>query len=75
MCGDAYEMVSTRAVDVITVMVAAISRNGVPENLSSKNGPELIHSAIQDWMEKVLIKTIYITPGSPWENGHIDKQP
>ena len=75
MCGDAYEMVSTRAVDVITVMEAAISRNGVPENLSGKNGPELIHSAIQDWMEKVLIKTIYITPGSPRENGHIDKQP
>ena len=63
---------SIRAVDVITVLEAAIARYGAPEHLRSDNGPEFIAYAIQDWMEKASIKTIYITPGSPWENGHIE---
>jgi hypothetical protein len=63
---------SIRAVDVITVLEAAIARYGAPEHLRSDNGPELIAYAIQDWVEKASIKTIYITPGSPWENGHIE---
>ena len=63
---------SIRAVDVITVLEAAIARYGAPEHIRSDNGPEFIAYAIQDWMEKAAIKTIYITPGSPWENGHIE---
>ena len=54
------------------VLEAAIARYGAPEHLRSDNGPEFIAYAIQDWMEKASIKTIYITPGSPWENGHIE---
>jgi len=63
---------SIRAVDVITVLEAAIARYGAPEHLRSDNGPEFIAYAIKDWMERARIKTIYITPGSPWENGHIE---
>lgn len=63
---------SIRAVDVITVLEAAIARYGAPEHLRSDNGPEFIAYAIQDWMEQAAIKTLYITPGSPWENGHIE---
>jgi transposase InsO family protein len=63
---------SIRAVDVITVLEAAIARYGAPEHIRSDNGPEFIAYAIQDWLEKATIKTIYITPGSPWENGHIE---
>ena len=40
--------------------------------IRSDNWPEFIAYAIQDWMEKAFIKTIYITPGSPWENGHME---
>ncbi len=58
---------SIRAVDVITVPEAAIARYGAPEHLRSDNGPEFIAYAIQDWLEKASIKTIYITPGRPWE--------
>jgi transposase InsO family protein len=61
-----------RAVDVITVLEAAIARYGAPEHLRSDNGPEFIAYAIQDWMEKASIKTLYIRPGAPWENGHIE---
>lgn len=63
---------SIRAVDAITVIEAAIERYGAPENLRSDNGPEFIAYAIQDWLKERQIKTLYIKPGSPWENGHIE---
>jgi putative transposase len=63
---------SIRAVDVITVLEAAIARYGAPEHLRSDNGPEFIAYAIQDWLAAAGIKTLYIKPGSPWENGHIE---
>jgi len=63
---------SIRAVDVITVVEAAFARYGVPEHLRSDNGPEFIAYAIQDWLREKNVKTIYITPGSPWENAYIE---
>ena len=63
---------SIRAVDVITVVEAAFQRYGKPQHLRSDNGPEFIAYAIQDWLKENEIKTIYIKPGSPWENGHIE---
>ncbi len=63
---------SIRAVDAITVIEAAIARYGAPQHLRSNNGPEFIACAIQDWFRERQIKTLYIKPGSPWENGHIE---
>ena len=63
---------SIRAVDVITVVEAAMARYGVPTHLRSDNGPEFIAYAIQDWLRDKNVKTIYITPGSPWENPYIE---
>ena len=63
---------SIRAVDVITVVEAAIARYGVPGHLRSDNGPEFIAACMQDWLKAQEIKTLYIKPGSPWENGHIE---
>lgn len=63
---------SIRAVDVITVVEAAFERYGRPQHLRSDNGPEFIAKAVQDWLGEAGIGTLYITPGSPWENGHIE---
>ena len=63
---------SIRAVDVITIVEAAMARYGVPTHLRSDNGPEFIAYAIQDWLRDKNVKTIYITPGSPWENAYIE---
>jgi putative transposase len=63
---------SIRAVDVITVVEAAFERYGRPRHLRSDNGPEFIAYAIRDWLAERKVKTIYIKPGSPWENGHIE---
>ncbi len=50
----------------------AMARYGAPEPLRSDNGPEFIADAIQDWLQERAIKTLYIKPGSPWENGNIE---
>ena len=63
---------SIRAVDVITAVEAAMERYGTPRHLRSDNGPEFIAYAIQDWLKGKHVKTIYITPGSPWENAYIE---
>jgi putative transposase len=56
----------------ILFWVAAIARYGVPEHLRSDNGPEFISACMQDWLKAQEIKMLYIKPGSPWENGHIE---
>ena len=45
---------------------------GVPEHIRSDNGPEFIATAVCDWLAKAGCKTIFITPGSPWENPYIE---
>src|SRR5208283_1988791 len=44
----------------------------VPEHIRSDNGPEFVAKAVQDWIAAVGVKTAYIAPGSPWENGFIE---
>ena len=40
--------------------------------MRSDNGPEFVALAVQDWLDKRDCQTIYITPGSPWENPYIE---
>ena len=63
---------SIRAVDVIAQLDEAIQQYGEPEHMRSDNGPEFIAYAVQDWLKEKQVKTIYINPGSPWENAYIE---
>jgi len=45
---------------------------GKPHYLRSDNGPEFIAHKVQDWLAKQNCQTIYISPGSPWENAYIE---
>jgi len=63
---------SIRAVDVITIIEAAIERYGAPKHIRSDNGPEFIAYAVQDWLKDLKIKILYIKLGSPWENAYIE---
>ena len=45
---------------------------GVPKHIRSDNGPEFTAIAVQDWLRRVRVKTLFIEPGSPWENGYIE---
>ena len=35
-------------------------------------GPEFIATALRDWLSRIGVKTLYIEPGSPWENGYCE---
>jgi transposase InsO family protein len=45
---------------------------GKPQYLRSDNGPELVARKVQDWLKEQGCQTIYISPGSPWENAYIE---
>lgn len=45
---------------------------GVPEHIRSDNGSEFIAAAVCDWLANAGCKTIFIKPGSPWENPFIE---
>jgi transposase InsO family protein len=63
---------SITATDVLQLLQDAVEENGAPEFIRSDNGPELIARAIQDWLAENKIKTIYIDPGCPWQNGYAE---
>jgi putative transposase len=42
----------------------------VPAYLRSDNGSEFTAKEIRDWLGKIGVGTLYIEPGSPWENGY-----
>lgn len=48
--------------------VAASVRNGEP--IRSDNGSEFKAKMLQDWLKQLDVKTAFIAPGSPWENGY-----
>ncbi|WP_156420718.1 IS3 family transposase [Aureimonas sp. AU22] len=58
--------------DVIDVLSDLFVLRGVPGHVRSDNGPEFIAKAVQDWITAVGVKTAYIAPGSPWENGFVE---
>jgi transposase InsO family protein len=58
--------------DVLEWMGKAIAEHGAPKYLRSDNGSEFIANAVQAWLKENEIKTIYIDPGSPWQNGFVE---
>ena len=56
--------------DVLAQLADLFVARGVPDHLRSDNGPEFIAHAVRDWLGRIGVKTLYIEPGSPWENGY-----
>ena len=61
-----------RAPDVLHWLQKAVEQHGAPEYLRSDNGSEFIAKIVQRWLAENRIKTIYIEPGSPWQNGFVE---
>ena len=61
-----------RAQDVINQLFSLFVLRGIPAYLRSDNGPEFTSKAIRDWLTRVGVRTLFIEPGSPWENGYIE---
>jgi len=58
--------------DVIDTLAELFAMRGVPKCIRSDNGPEFIARAIQRWLAQVEVQTLYVEPGSPWENGYAE---
>jgi putative transposase len=57
---------------VLETMAKVMMVRGVPEHIRSDNGPEMTSKAVRNWLANVGAQTLYIEPGSPWENGYCE---
>ena len=58
--------------DVIEQLYDLFLLRGVPEHLRSDNGSEFTSMEVRRWLNRLGVKTLFIEPGSPWENGYIE---
>ena len=61
---------SITAEDVVETLASLFCRRGEPAFIRSDNGPEFVARAIKQWLEVCGVRTLYIEPGSPWENAY-----
>ena len=56
--------------DVLHCLTKLFITQGTPEHIRSDNGSEFTATAVRVWLGRVGVQTLYIEPGSPWENGY-----
>lgn len=56
--------------DVLDCLGRLFVSRAVPEHIRSDNGPEFTALAVREWLSAAKVKTLFIEPGSPWENGY-----
>jgi putative transposase len=63
---------SITAEDVVATLAYQFQVHGEPEFIRSDNGPEFIAHAVKNWLAAAGVRTLYIEPGSPWENAYVE---
>jgi len=58
--------------DVLERLAWLFVTRGVPEHIRSDNGPEFTAKVVRYWICRVGARTLFIEPGSPWENGYCE---
>jgi len=58
--------------EVIEALADVMLLRGIPEHIRSDNGPEFVAVELRKWLAKLGTGTLYIEPGSPWENGYCE---
>jgi transposase InsO family protein len=58
--------------DVINALFNLFILRAIPGHIRSDNGSEFTAKAVRKWLSSIGVKTLYIEPGSPWENGYIE---
>lgn len=61
---------SFKADDVQACLTELFISRGIPEHIRSDNGSEFTCEMVRSWLAKLGVKTLFIEPGSPWENGY-----
>ncbi len=57
---------------MIETLAEVMLVKGIPEYLRSDNGPEFVAKELRKWLTGLGTGTLYIEPGSPWENGYCE---
>jgi putative transposase len=55
---------------VVDTLLDLFVMHGVPDYIRSDNGSEFTARLVREWLKKLKVKTLFIEPGSPWENGY-----
>lgn len=63
---------SFKARDVLDVLSELMMIRGAPRHIRGDNSPELIAQAVRSFLEQTGVGTLYIEPGSPWQNGYAE---
>jgi transposase InsO family protein len=63
---------STTSADVIETLDRLVEVYGLPDFIRSDNGPEFVARAVNDWIAEKGFRTLFIEPGSPWQNCYIE---
>jgi len=58
--------------EVLETLADVMLWHGIPEYIRSDNGPEFIAKELRQWLAQLGTGTLYIEPGSPWENGYCE---
>jgi putative transposase len=58
--------------DVVEVLRYLFTVRGEPDYIRSDNGPEFASKAVKKWLDASGVKTLFVAPGSPWENGYVE---
>lgn len=58
--------------DVLDALYELFLLRGVPKHIRSDNGPEFTAEVVRKWLYDLGVTTLFIEPGSPWENGYIE---
>lgn len=61
-----------RSDDVLHCLADLFVEHGSPEHIRSDNGPAFAAKAVRQWLGRLGVKTLFIEPGSPWENGYCE---
>jgi len=59
-----------RSDDVLHCLTDLFVKHGPPEHIRSDNGPEFTAKVVRNWLGRIGVRTLFIEPGSPWENGY-----
>ena len=57
---------------VLDVLFNLFIFRGIPDHIRSDNGSEFAATVVRKWLAKLGVKTLFIEPGSPWENGYVE---
>ena len=59
-----------RSDDVLHRLAELFVDHGPPDHIRSDNGSEFTARVVRYWLTRIGVRTLYIEPGSPWENGY-----